>query len=162
MQALAEKVLLSMFAQGQKAGAARGCFSALKTVATLGWIPQLWWDRLWRLSKASVDSPGNRQFGGPNLPQLMGEACSGVGEWKVNAAAVLSFATLCRVGDISSLQRSNISKTGITFQGIKRDQCQVTRRVGPYAQAWASWLRRIAPGEAPAVGRAAVLEMGMA
>ena len=41
MQALAEKVLLSMFAQGQKAAAARGCISALKAVATLGWIPPL-------------------------------------------------------------------------------------------------------------------------
>ena len=41
MQALAEKVLLSMFAQGQKAAAARGCISALKAVATFGWIPPL-------------------------------------------------------------------------------------------------------------------------
>ena len=125
-----------------------------------GWIPQLRWDRLWRLSKASVDSPGDRLFGGPHLLQLMGEACSRAGEWKIYATAVLSFATLCRVGEISSLRRSNISKTGITFQGIKRDQRQVTRRLGPYAQAWASWLRRIAPGEAHV--RAAVLEMGMA
>ena len=92
----------------------------------------------------------------------MGEACSRVEDWKIYAAAVLSFATLCRVGEISSLRRSNISKMGITFQGIKRNQHQVTRRLGPYAQAWASWLRRIAPGEAPEVGRAAVLEMGMA
>ena len=36
MQALAEKVLLSMFDQGQKAAAARGCISGLKAVATLG------------------------------------------------------------------------------------------------------------------------------
>ena len=67
MQALAEKVLLSMFAQGQKAAAARGCISALKAVATLGWIPLLQWDRLWRISKAAVDSLGQRQFGGPDL-----------------------------------------------------------------------------------------------
>ena len=33
MRALAEKVLLSIFAQGQKAAAARGCISALKAVA---------------------------------------------------------------------------------------------------------------------------------
>ena len=71
-------------------------------------------------------------------------------------------STLCRVGEIPSLRRSNISKPGIRFQGIKRDQRQVTLRLGPYAQAWASWLRRIAPGEAPTVGRAAVPEMGMA
>ena len=58
MQALAEKVLLSMFAQGQKAAAARGCISALKVVATLGWIPPSQWDRLWRISKAAVDSLG--------------------------------------------------------------------------------------------------------
>ena len=114
MQTLAEKVLLSMFAQGQKAAAARGCISALKAVATLGWIPPLQWDRLWRISKAAVDSPGQRQFGGPDLLQLMAESCSRVGEWKIYAAAVLSFATLCRVGEISSLRRSNISKVGIT------------------------------------------------
>ena len=162
MQALAEKVLLSMFAQGQKAAAARGCISALKAVATLGWIPPLQRDRLWRISKAAVDSPGQRQSGGPDLLQLMAESCSRVGEWKIYAAAVLSFATLCRVGEISSLRRSNISKVGITYQGIKRDHHQITRRLGPYAQAWASWLRRIAPGEAPALGRATDLEMGMA
>ena len=161
VQALAEKVLLSMFAQGQKAAAATGCISALKAVATLGWIPPLQWDRLWRISKAAVDSPGQRQFGGPDLLQLMAESCSRVGEWKIYAAAVLSFATLCRVGEIS-LRRSNISKVGITYQGIKRDHRQITRRLGPYAQAWATWLRRIAPGEAPALGRAADLEMGMA
>ena len=139
MQALAEKVVLSMFAQGQKAAAARGCISALKAVATLGWIPPLQWDRLWRISKAAVASPGQRQFGGPDLLQLMAESCSRVGEWKVYAAAVLSFDTLCRVGEISSLRRSNISKVGITYQEIKRDHRQITRRLGPYAQAWATW-----------------------
>ena len=41
MQTLAETVLLAMFAQGQKAAAARGRISALKVVATLGWIPPL-------------------------------------------------------------------------------------------------------------------------
>ena len=92
----------------------------------------------------------------------MAESCSRAGEWKVYAAVVLSFATLCRVGEISSLRRSNISKVGITYQGIKRDHRQITRRLGPYSQAWATWLRRIAPGEAPALGRAADLEMGMA
>ena len=162
MQTLAEKVVLSMFAQGQKAAAARGCISALKAVATLGWIPPLQWDRLWRISKAAVDSPGQRQFGGPDLLQLMAESCSRVGEWKIYAAAVLSFATLCRVGERWSLRRSNISKVGITYQGIKRDHRRITRRLGPYAQAWATWLRRIAPNEAPALGRAADLEMGMA
>ena len=40
------------------------------------------------------------------------------------------------------------------YQGIKRSHRQITRRMGPYTQAWASWLRRIAPGEAPALGRA--------
>ena len=162
MQALAEKVLLSMFAHGQKAAAARGCMSALKAVATLGWNPPLQWDRLWRISKAAADSPGQRQFGGPDLLQPMAESCSRAGEWKVYAAAVLSFATLCRVRVISSPRRSNISKVGITYQGIKRDHRQITRRLGPYSQAWATWLRRIAPGEAPALGRAADLEMGMA
>ena len=102
---------------------------------------------------------GNDSSGGPDL-QLMAESCSRVGEWKIYAAAVLSFATLCRVGKISSLRRSNISKVGITYQGIKRDHRQIMWR--PYAQAWASWLRRIAPGEAPALGRAANLETGMA
>ena len=162
MQTLAEKVLLPMFAQGQKAAATRGCISALKAVATLGWIPPLQWDRLWRFSKAAVDSPGKRQFAGPDLLRLMAESCSRVGDWKVCAAAVLSFATLCRVGEISLLRRSNISMVGITYQGIKRDHRQITRRLGPYAQAWATWLRRSAPGEAPALGRAADLEMGMA
>ena len=93
MQALAEKVLLSMFAQGQKAAAAKGCTSALKAVATLGCIAPLQWDRPWRMCKAAMDSPGQRQFGGPDLLQLMAESCSRVGEWKVYAAAVLSFDT---------------------------------------------------------------------
>ena len=119
-------------------------------------------DRLWRIFKAPVGSPGRRQLGGPDLLQLMAESCSGVGECKIYAAAVLSFATLCRVGEILSLRRSNVSKVGITYQGIKRDHRQITRRVGPYAQAWATWLRRIALGEAPALGRATDLEMGMA
>ena len=101
MQTLAEKVLLSMFAHGQKAAAARGCISALKAVATLGWTPPLQWDKLWRISKAAVDSPGQRQLGGPDLVQLMAESCSRVGEWRIYAAAVLSFATLCGVGEIS-------------------------------------------------------------
>ena len=136
MQALAEKVLLSMFAQGQKSAVARGCISALKAVATLGWIPPLHWDRLWRLSKAAVDSLGQRQFGGPDLLQLMAESCSRVGEWKIHAAAVLSVAMLCSVGEISSLRRSNISKVWITYQGFKRDHRQIMRRLGPYAQAW--------------------------
>ena len=162
MQALAERVLLSMSAQCQKAAAARGFISALKVVATLGWIPTLQWDRLWRLSKAALDSPGQRQFVGPDLLQLMAESCTRVGEWKIYAVAVLSFATLCRVGETSSLRRSNISKVGITYQGIKRDHRQITRRLGPYVQAWASWLRRIAPAEAATLGLAADLEMGMA
>ena len=131
-------------------------------MATLGWIPPLQWERLWRISKAAVDSLGQRQFGGPDLLQLMAESCSRAGEWKIYAAAVLSFATLCRVGEISSLRRLNISKVGITYQGIKRDHRQITRRLGPYSLAWATWLRRIAPGEAPPLGRAADLETGMA
>ena len=38
--------------------------------------PLLQWDRLWRLSKAAADSPGQRQFGGLDLLQLMAESCS--------------------------------------------------------------------------------------
>ena len=133
MQTLAEKVLLSMFAQGQKAAAARGRISALKAVATLGWIPPLQWDRLWRIFKAAVDYPGQRQLGGPDLLQLLADSCCRVGEWKIYAAAVLSFATLCRVGEISSLRSSNISKVGITYQGMKRDHHQITKRLGPFA-----------------------------
>ena len=142
MQAPAEKVLLSMFAQGQKAAAARACISALKAVATLGWIPPAPWNRLWRLAKAAVDSPEQRQFGGPNVLQLMAELCTRVGEWKIYEVAMMSFAT---VGEIPSLRRSNISKVGTAFQGIKRDHRQITRRLGLYAMAWASWLRWIAP-----------------
>ena len=134
-------------------------------MATPGWIPQLRWDRLWRLSKASVDSPGDRQFAARDLLHSWLKPAPGWGnpqEWKIYAAAVLSSTALCTVGDISSLRRSNISKAGITFQGVKPDQREVTHRLGPYARALAWWLRRIAPGEAPAVGRAAFLEMGMA
>ena len=111
MQTLAEKVLLSMFAQGQKAAAARGCISALKAVATLGWIPPLQWDRLWRISKAAVYSPGQRQFGGPDLLQLMAESCSRVGEWKIYAAAVLSFATLCEEPQYATIVFCFVCKT---------------------------------------------------
>ena len=105
MLVLAEKVLHSMFARGQKAAAVRGCISALKAVATLRWIAPLEWDEFWRLSKAAVDSPVKRQFGGQDLLQLMGESCTRLGERKTYAAAHLSFATLCRVGGIWSLRR---------------------------------------------------------
>ena len=98
MQALAEKVLLPMFAQGQKAAAANACISALKAVATL-----LQWDGLCRLSKEPVESPGQRRFRGADLLQFMGESLTRVRVWMICAAAVLSFATPCRVGEISSL-----------------------------------------------------------
>ena len=104
---------------------------------------------------------GNDSSGGPTSFSLWLNRASGWGTG-IYAAADLSFTTLCRVGEISSPRRLKISKVGSTYQRIQRDHRQITRHLCPYAQAWASWLRRIASGEAPALGRAAHLEMGRA
>ena len=59
-------------------------------MATPGWIPQLRWDRLWRLSKSSVDSPGDRQFAARDLLHSWLKPAPGWGnpqEWKIYAAA---------------------------------------------------------------------------
>ena len=68
-----------------------------------------------------MDSPGQGQLGEPDLLNFMAESCTRGGEWKIYVVAVLSFATLCSVGQMLSLRRSKISKVGITYQGIKQD-----------------------------------------
>ena len=81
MQALAEKVLyiLSMFAQGQKSAGARGCISALKGVAHLGFADhhqaarlrgqdeELAWGRGLRLLLLVAKGPKRTTFGGKGL-----------------------------------------------------------------------------------------------
>ena len=104
--------------------------------------------------------PGATTVRGAKPPPAYGRIVLQVGG--VENIRSLSFATLCSVGEISSVRRSNISKVGVTNQGITRDHRQITRRLGPYAKVWASWLRRIAPGEATVLGRAVDREMGMA
>ena len=161
-QSLAEKVLQSMCASGFQLGSLRGCVSALKALVQLGWAPEVQWPRLWRLAKAPHETPCHRPYGRPKVLQLLGEGCKTVGDWKIFAGAVLSFSTLARVAEIASSRKSNITRVGITFQGLKRGDREVTRRLGPYALAWSTWLRKVAPGEAPALGSSSALQSGMA
>ena len=137
---MAEKVPLSMFAQGQKAAAARGCISALKAVATLGWIPPLQWDRLWRISKAAVDSPGQRQLGGPDLLQLMAESCSRAREWKVYAAAVYPSPRSAEwVKYRPSAGRTWELRTGGSSETIPRSHDDSSRTRRPGLRGSAGW-----------------------
>ena len=151
-QSPAEKVLLSMCASRCEAGSLRGCVSALKAVVQLGWAPEVQWPRLWGLAKAPQETPCHKPYGGPEVLQLLGEGCKTAGGWEVYAGTVLSFSTLARVAEIASTRKSNITKMGLTFQGLKRGDREVLRRLGPYALAWSTWLRRVAPGEAPTLG----------
>ena len=41
-----------------------------------------------------------------------------MGDWKVYAGAVLSFSTLAGATEIASTRRWNLTKLGITFQGL--------------------------------------------
>ena len=148
MQALAEKVLLSMFAQGQKAAATRGCISALKAVATLGWIPPLQWDRLWRLSKAAVNSPGQRQFGGPDLLQLMAESCTRVGEWKYTQQRSCPLPRCAGWGKYRRFDDRTSPRWGLRMRASSEtiarshDALGCTRRLGLYGSAESPQVRR--------------------
>ena len=141
-QSSAENVLLSMCTSRYQAGSLRGCVSALKAVVPLGWAPEVQWLRLRRLAKAPHESPCHRPYGGPEVLQLLGEGCKTVRDWKIFAGAVLSFSPLARFAEIASSRKLNITRVGITFQGLKRRDREVTRRLGPYRVALSAWLRK--------------------
>ena len=75
-----------------------------------------------------------------------------MGEWKIFAGAVLPFSTLVGVGKIASSRKLKITSVGIIFVGLRHGDGEVTRSLGPYTLAWLTWLRKLAHGEAPALG----------
>ena len=151
-----------MCASGYEAGSLRGCVSALKAAVHLGWAPEVQWPRLWRMAKVLLETPYHQPYGGPDVLQLMGEGCRTVGDWKIFVGAVLSFSTLARVVEIASTRKTNLTKLSIKFQGLKRGDREVTRRLGSYALAWSTSPRRIALGEAPVLGSPSTLQEHMA
>ena len=161
-QSLAESILLLLFLSGYRPATLRGAVSALHAVLVMGWIPPLRWERLWRLARAPVATPGDRPYAGPHCLQVMAEACQTPEDWAVFAAAVLSFSSLTRVGEIASVRRSGLRGKAVAFWGLKRDSRWVSRDLGSFAGEWAHWLRRQFPGRDVMVDRAAVLEEGMA
>ena len=161
-QSLAESILLLLFRSGYQPATLRGAVSALHAVWVMGWIPPLRWERLWRLARAPVATPGDRPYAGPHVLQVMAEACQTPEDWAVFAAAVLSFSSLTRVGEIASVRRSGLRGKAVAFWGLKRDSRWVSRDLGSFAGEWAHWLRRQFPGRDVMVDRAAVLEEGMA
>ena len=161
-QSLAESILLLLFRSGYRPATLRGAVSALHAVWVMGWIPPLRWERLWRLARAPVATPGDRPYAGPHVLQVMAEACQTPEDWAVFAAAVLSFSSLTRVGEIASVRRSGLRGKAVAFWGLKRDSRWVSRDLGSFAGELAHWLRRQFPGRDVMVDRAAVLEEGMA
>ena len=75
---------------------------------------------------------------------------------------MLSFSTLARVAEVASTRKSVITRVGLTFQGLKWGDREVTRRLGSYALAWSAWLRKVAPGEAPTLDSSSALQEGIA
>ena len=161
-QNLAESILLLLFRSGYRPATLRGAVSALHAVWVMGWIPPLRWERLWRLARAPVATPGDRPYAGPHVLQVMAEACQTPEDWAVFAAAVLSFSSLTRVGEIASVRRSGLRGKAVAFWGLKRDSRWVSRDLGSFAGEWAHWLRRQFLGLDVMVDRAAFLEEGMA
>ena len=141
-QNLAESILLLLFRSGYRPATLRGAVSALHAVWVMGWIPPLRWERLWRLARALVATPGDRRYAGPHVLQVMAEACQTPEDWAVFAAAVLSFSSLTRVGEIASVRRSGLRGKAVAFWGLKRDSRWVSRDLGSFAGEWAHWLRR--------------------
>ena len=91
---LAEKVVHHMFSTSFTLGILWDRVTALKVCATMGWVPNLNWERLWRMAQAPLDSAKNRpegpEFGGLDVLQFMGSCSLKVGDWKVYVEVVLS------------------------------------------------------------------------
>ena len=160
-QRVVELALFQMFKMGFRKATLRGCVSAVKACVVLGWLPELNWTRLWRITKAPVDSEVHRPYGGPDVLQIIAEACTSVEDWITYAGCVLSFSSLSRVGEVSSARRNGVGKSYFSFWGLKRGERWVTRQLGPYAAVWARWLRRIRPGCGILLFSAAQLEENM-
>ena len=116
---------------------------------------------LWCITKALVAAEVQRPYRGPEVPQLIAEACSTEAERVVYTACLLLFPSLARVGEVSSARRSGVGKSHFSYGGLKRNERWVTRHVGPFALAWARWLRRHRQGSNLVLGSAALLEEGM-
>ena len=159
---MGEEVLLLLFKWGYRPAILRGAVSALKAVRLLGWIPDLGWDRLWRLVKAPVATKGERGYGGPHVVQTMAEACSTPTDWSIFAAAAISSACLTRVGEIASIRRLGLRSGSVRYWGIKRDERWVSRDVGIYIGEWVLWLQKTLVGREVLVGSSSYLEEGMA
>ena len=119
-QRVVELALFQMFKMGFRKATLRGCVSAVKACVVLGWLPELNWTRLWRITKAPVDSEVHRPYGGPDVLQIIAEACASVEDWITYAGCVLSFSSLSRVGEVSSARRNGVGKSHFSFWGLKR------------------------------------------
>ena len=147
--------LFQMLKMGYRKATLRGCVSAVKACVVMGWLPELQWARLWRFTKAPMDPEAHRPYGGPDVLQIVAEACSSVSDWITYAGCVLSFSSLTRVGEVSSARMDGVGKSHYSFRGLKRGERWVTRQLGPYAAVWARWLRRVRPGTGTILGSAA-------
>ena len=132
-QRLAEEVLLLLFRSGYRPARLRGFVSALHAAWLLDWLPPLRWERLWRLAKSPVATPGDRPSAGPHVLQVMAEACKSPEDWGVFAAAVMSFSSLTRVSEVASVRRSGLRSKSVAFWGLKRDSRWVSRDLGKFA-----------------------------
>ena len=126
---MVELALFGMFKLGYRQATLRGCVSAVKACALLGWLPELKWDRLWRITKAPLDAEVHRPYGGADVLQLIAEACSSELDWIIYAACVLSFCSLARVGEILSTRRSGVGKSHFSFWGLKRGERWLSRQL---------------------------------
>ena len=136
-QRAVELAMFGMFKLGFRHATLRGCVSEVKACVYLGWLLELKWKRLWRLTKAPVDAEVQRPYGGADVLQLIAEACSSEMDWVIYAACVLSFCSLARVGEISLTRRLGVGRSHFSFWRPKLGERWVSRQLGPYAAVWA-------------------------
>ena len=87
-------------------------------------------------------------------------ACDGRAQWTVYGMAVLSFASLPRVGEAAPIRRGGSRSRGLGFHTVKCDPHFVRRKMGRYGKAW---LRRLgAEGSTSAVPLAHLCPQGSA
>ena len=105
---------------GPKSGGGQRMYIRPQGSGHLGVDPPLTAGQAMEAFQGGKGFPGATTVPGATPPPAYGRIVHQGGEWKIYAAAVVSFATLYKVGEISSLRRSNISKVGITYLGIPR------------------------------------------
>ena len=79
-QRVVEMALFQVLKMGYRKATLRGCVSAVKARVVIGWLPELQSAQLWRFSKAPMDPEAHRPHGGPDVLQIVAEACSSVSD----------------------------------------------------------------------------------